>query len=118
MQQGFVEPRWGKSESLRYVIYLGAGSLIYVKEPCACADTEAMFFLHLIPADEDDLPEERQQYGFDNLDFIFDQHGERFDGKCLATVPLPAYHISKIRIGQCVPGVGGFNHIWEAGFGR
>ncbi len=99
-------------------IYLGAGSLIYVKEPCARADTEAMFFLHLIPADEDDLPEERKQYGFDNLDFIFDQHGERFDGKCLATVPLPAYHISKIRTGQCVPGVGGFNHIWEAGFGR
>ena len=81
-------------------IYLGAGSLIYVKEPCARADTEAKFFLHLIPADEDGLPEERKQYGFDNLDFGFDRHGERFDGTCLAKVVLPEYAISQIRTGQ------------------
>ena len=31
-------------------IRVGAGSLIFVKEPCARADTEAVFFLHLIPA--------------------------------------------------------------------
>ena len=31
-------------------IHLGAGGLIFVKAPCARADTEAMFFLHLIPA--------------------------------------------------------------------
>ncbi len=81
-------------------IYLGEGSLIFVKEPCARADTEAKFFLHLIPADEDGLPEERKQYGFDNLDFDFDQHGDRFDGTCLAKVVLPEYAISQIRTGQ------------------
>ena len=81
-------------------IYLGEGSLIFVKKPCARADTEAKFFLHLIPADEDGLPEERKQYGFDNLDFGFDRHGERFDGTCLAKVVLPEYAISQIRTGQ------------------
>ena len=94
------------------------GSLIFVKDPCARADTEATFFLHLVPADEDDLPEERKQYGFDNLDFDFDQHGERFEGKCLATVPLPEYGISEIRTGQYVPVVGGSDKVWKAEFRR
>ena len=89
---------------------LGAGSLIFVKTPCASADTEAKFFLHLIPADEDDLPAERKRYGFDNLDFGFEAHGERLDGKCLAEVPLPEYGISEIRTGQYVPV---FGRVWE-----
>ncbi len=99
-------------------IYLGAESLIFVKEPCARADTEVTFFLHLIPTNVNDLPDHRQQHGYDNLDFDFDQHGERFDGKCLATVPLPEYGISKIRTGQYVPVLVGFNRIWEAEFRR
>ena len=94
-------------------IHLGAGSLIFVKDPCARADTEAMFFLHLIPADVADLPGHRRQYGFDNLDFIFDQHGERFDGKCRAKVSLPEYDISEIRTGQFVPGQG---QVWKEEF--
>ena len=95
-------------------IYLGAGSLIFVKAPCARADTEAAFFLHLIPAQMADLPGHRRQYGFDNLDFDFDQHGERFDGECLAKVPLPGYRISEIRTGQYVPVDGGFDQLWKA----
>ena len=81
-------------------IHLGAGSLIFVKEPCARADTEAMFFLHLVPAEVADLPDDRKQYGFDNLDFDFDQYGERFDDKCLAIRALPEYDIVGIRVGQ------------------
>ncbi len=101
-------------------VYLGLGaeSLIFVKAPCAHADTEAMFSLHLMPADQDDLPEERRRHGFDNLDFAFDAHGDRFDGKCLATVPLPEYGISEIRTGQYMPVDGGFHKIWEAEFRR
>ena len=86
----------------------GAESLIFTKASCARDDTAARFFLHLIPVDEDDLPEERKQYGFDNLDFDFDEHGERFDGKCLATVPLPEYGIFEIKTGQYAPVFGGF----------
>ena len=81
-------------------IHLGKGNLIFVKEPCVRADTEAKFFLHLIPADVNDLPDHRKQYGFDNLDFYFDQHGGRFDGKCLAIHALPEYHITWLRVGQ------------------
>ena len=99
-------------------IYLGAESLIFVKEPCARADTAATFFLHLIPANVADLPDHRRQYGYDNLDFDFEAHGERFEGKCLATVPLPEYGISEIRTGQYVPVLVGFNRIWEAEFRR
>ena len=100
-------------------IYLGKGSLIFVKDPCARVDTEAKFFLHLIPADEDDLPEERKQHGFDNLDFNFEVHGVIFYDKCLATVPLPEYGISEIRTGQfLVNEDGGFNNLWKAEFRR
>ena len=99
-------------------VYIGENTLTYAKQPCAPADTEAMFFLHGIPIDPEDLPDHRQQYGFDNLDFYFDQHGESFDGKCLAKVPLPEYGISGIRTGQYVPVDGGFDNVWEAEFRR
>ena len=99
-------------------IYIGENTLTYAKQPCAPADTEAMFFLHGIPIDPEDLPDHRQQYGFDNLDFYFDQHGESFDGKCLAKVPLPEYGISGIRTGQYVPVYSGFDNVWEAEFRR
>ena len=96
-------------------IHFGEGSLIFVKEPCAGADTEAMFFLHLIPADVADLPDHRKQYGFDNLDFDFDQHGERFEGRCLARVPLPEYGISELRTGQYLEREdGSYENFWEA----
>ena len=94
-------------------VYLSENTLIYVKEPCAPADVDATFFLHLDPVDMNDLPEHRQQHGFDNLDFNFDALGAILDGKCLAEFPLPEYAISEIRTGQYVPVDGGYNHLWE-----
>ena len=94
-------------------VYLVGNSLIYKKEPCARADTEVKFFLHLIPADVNDLPDYRKQYGFDNFDFNFDERAAIFDGKCLAEAPLPEYAISEIRTGQYVRVDGGYNHLWE-----
>ena len=41
--------------------------LIYTSEECAY--TDAWIFLHIDLRDADDLPEQRKQYGFDNLDF-------------------------------------------------
>ena len=93
-------------------VYLSENTLTYVKTPCARADTEATFFLHLIPANVNDLPDHRQQYGFDNLDFDFGRRGVILDGKCMAKVPLPAYGISQIMTGQYAP----FHPIWEAEF--
>ena len=94
-------------------VYLRDNTLVYAKEPCARADTEATFFLHLIPADVNDLPDHRKQYGFDNLDFRFDGSGAVFDGRCRATAALPEHDITRIRTGQYVPVDSGFSHLWE-----
>ena len=84
-------------------IYLAENTLTYAKQPCAPADTEASFFLHIIPADKGDLPADRKRYEFDNLDFYFDEPGVMFDGKCLAAIPLPEYAIKHITTGQFMP---------------
>ena len=94
-------------------VYLREDALVYAKEPCARADTEARFFLHLYPVDVNDLPDHRRQYGFDNLDFDFDGRGLMFDDKCLAEAPLPTYGISEIGTGQYVPGEG---RVWKEKF--
>ena len=97
-------------------VYLIENSLIYVKEPCASADTEARFFLALYPADANDLPDYRKQHGFANLDFDFRDRGEIFDGRCMAGIPLPEYAIARISTGQFVRVDGGYNNLWKAGF--
>ncbi len=94
-------------------VYLTDNSVIYVREPCERADTEAMFFLHLLPVDGDDLPGDRQQHGFDNLDFRFYRRGVVFDGQCVATAALPEYGIVSIDTGQYVFVDGGYKHLWE-----
>ena len=86
------------------------GALVYLKEPCVEADTKTRFFLHVAPRREADLPRERRAHGFDNLGFDFFLRGGRFDGACLARVPLPDYPIASIRTGQFVSGEG---EIWS-----
>ena len=91
-------------------VYISDGVLYYVKENCALADTDGVFFLHLFPADEGDLPDYRGRYGFDNRDFIFALRGGFFDGNCITQVSLPDYSIARIRTGQYVPGGG---TLWQ-----
>ena len=112
--------RWHKRTTNRepvadsdFQVYLGDGELLYAKAPCAAADTEATFVLHLIPQHPEDLPEWRREHNFDNLDFRFADNGAVFDGKCLAAVPLPEYAIARIRTGQYVPDV---RALWQAEF--
>ena len=90
-------------------LYLQDTRLLYLRETCADADTAAGFFLHIIPQDTADLPQERRPAGFANLDFAFARYGGSFDGKCLAIVPLPNYPIKAIRTGQHSPGPG---EVW------
>ena len=87
-------------------LYLRDNRLLYLRETCADADTAAVFFLHILPVDVAALPAERQAAGFANLDFAFARWGGHFDGKCLATVPLPDYPIAALRTGQHLPGSG------------
>ena len=81
-------------------LYIRGGKLYYVKDQCGGADVQASFFLHVVPEDENDLPDDRREHGFDNLDFGFDVRGVVFDGKCAAAVDLPQYAIARIVTGQ------------------
>ena len=94
-------------------LYLDGGRLVYYRDSCAAGDTRARFFLHIFPADADDLAEGRGEYGFDNLGFDFSEYGVRRGGKCLAEVWLPGYEIGRIRTGQYAAGEG---QIWAADF--
>ena len=99
-----------------YDVYLVGAELVYRKEPCRPEDTGARFFLHLFPAVAADLPASRRQYGFDNLDFDFAEHGVFTPGgACLAVVTLPGYAggIDRIRTGQWIRGQG---QLWIVEF--
>ena len=93
-------------------VYHIGNELTYFKERCDPAvDTADPFFLHLIPADVNDLPEHRRHHGYDNLGFEW--RGAIFNETCITTVPLPDYPVTGIRTGQYVPGEG---RVWEAEF--
>ena len=93
-------------------VYLKADKLAYFKEPCGAADPAALFFLHLFSANPGDLYGEGREYGFNNMDFEFSQHGVRWDRKCLAVVALPDYEIALIRAGQYIVDSGAV--LWQA----
>ena len=92
-------------------LYLQDNRLIYLRETCAADDTAADFFLHITPQDISDLPAERQDAGFANMDFALARRGGNFDGKCMAVLFLPPYPIKFIRTGQHIPGPG---EVWAA----
>ena len=93
-------------------VYHIGNELTYFKERCDPAvDAADPFFLHLIPADVNDLPKHRRHHGYDNLGFEW--RGATFNRKCITTVPLPDYPVTTIRTGQYVPGEG---RVWEAEF--
>ena len=81
-------------------VYLHQNRLIYAKNQCAPEDVAQPFFLHIIPADIADLPEESRPYRRDNLDFPFKNHGVVQNQQCVAVRNLPNYDIAKIRTGQ------------------
>ena len=93
-------------------LYLQDGRLLFLREPCEPSDADARFFLHVRPVDSADLPPDHKQYGFDNLNFNFDERGAIFDGKCAAIADLPAYPVERIRAGQFDDN----GEIWSAFF--
>ena len=116
------ERRWAESASGasgepvargNFDVHLTDEALVYVKEPCEPADVDARFFLHIVPERAGDLPDERREHGFDNLDFAFFPDGALFEGKCAARAALPEYPVESVRTGQYLSGVG---EIWRAEF--
>ena len=89
-------------------LYRDGNELHYAKEPCSRADIEAMFFLHIVPADLENLPPDRREGGFEGLDFRW--NGERLGERCIATERLPGYPIARIHTGQYLPGQG---ELWR-----
>lgn len=96
-----------------FEVYRRGTTVAYIKESCDGADTEAPFFLHIFPADADDLPRHRRGYEFDAFSFDFSEQGVFADGKCLALAALPGYEIDRIRTGQWVRGD---EKVWQAEF--
>ena len=95
-------------------LYWQDGQLTYIRESCAAADTAERFFLHIFPADADLLagpPPPPPPPAQDNQDFDFGWWGGHFDGKCLATVPLPDYPIAALSTGQFLRSQG---RLWAA----
>lgn len=83
-----------------YDLHLIGGTLVYVRAPCERADMGRRAFLHVFPADANDLPAARREHGFDNLDFTLSRTGAYFDGTCIARAELPRYGIDRIHTGQ------------------
>ena len=80
-------------------LYLDRAQLVFFREPCAPADTEARFLLSLHPPENPDAepgarpaPEIRPR----NRDFDFEERGRRLDRACVATVELPETGIAGI----------------------
>ena len=93
--------------------YIRGNALAYLKEPCDAGDAEARFFLHIFPAAPSDLPADRREHGFVNLDFQFADHGGYANDKCVAERDLPDYPIERILTGQFVSGEG---RVWSVEF--
>ena len=72
-------------------------------DPATCSVDEArtpllVVFVHVDPADLNDLPQRRRQYGFDNVDFAL-SGGTVEDGRCVRSRRLPDYDILTVRMG-------------------
>ena len=104
----------------RFDVWLVDSALIYVAEDCTPDDMDAPFSLHLYPADVDDLPEDRREHGFANLDFVFGPRGWRRDGMCIALRNLPSWEIASLTTGQFtvreMDGEDVFETLWEGTF--
>ena len=101
-------------------VYLDGRYLVYVNEECFeecfASDQEAYIFLHIVPVDQDALPPDRVQYGFDNLDFRYSVFESRELG-CRTMRRLPDYAIRHIRTGQYVKDDQGTPVVlWEGEF--
>ena len=94
----------------RFDLYLASNRLTYVKSPCAPADVQGRFLVRVVPADAKAVPVDGRPQGSADLDFEW--RAPLFDGKCLTTLPLPAYDIVWVQTGQAIRG----ERVWAAKF--
>ncbi len=86
-------------------VYVHEDKLVYVKSPCSEADISHRFFLHITPANTEDLAQENTQHGFNVYDFNAseDDVGTAVNRSgCIVAFPLPDYEIHHIYTGQVI----------------
>ena len=93
-------------------VFVDGDRLIYHKPSCSAEEIDARVFLHVHPADIDNLPADRRESGFQNLDFSLWQNGGRVGDECFARVDLPEYEIASVRTGQFTQE----GSVWEESF--
>ena len=82
-------------------VYLDGDKLIYVRNQCSREDVRTRFFLHVTPVNVSDLPDDRRQYEFDNLDFDYHEFSTVRRGEaCGAVRQLPDYEFTRVITGQ------------------
>ena len=104
-----VEPAVGSY----FDVYLDDGRLIYFKSPCADEEVEAPFFVHVYPADLNDLPTERREARFDSFSFGLLDRGAMYGDGCFTSFDLPDYDVAGFTTGQFVHGDG---NLWEGAY--
>ena len=98
-------------------VYLIDRSLIYTKQQCGEEDATARFFVSVFPVDADALSDDRRQYGYDAIEFNFDDYGSiAADGQCWTEVDLPGYPIDAIHTGQYLVVADGYHYPWESSY--
>lgn len=127
---GTILLSWGTSDqnSLRYLetiettpvfdsdwdIFFTDSVIVYYREECSLRDVVDPFFVHIFPTTTTDLPQQIQEYGFENRDFYFTGFdrdnrrigiGARVGEDCIAVRDLPSYDIASIETGQYSYGV-------------
>ena len=79
-------------------VHVHGQRIFYVSDDCQRMDGRTPFFLHVTPMFEADLPSQRIEDGFDNLDFF--QASATVGERCIVRWQLPDYPIRHIRTGQ------------------
>ena len=75
------------------------GALALVMEPCAPSFVERVsVILRAFPVDAGDLPDWREGKAFEPRRFDLNLYGAYFEGKCVASLPLPAYPIADFEL--------------------
>ena len=83
-------------------VHRNGNTLLLTRLSCDSEDILPRFFLHVVPENADDLPEERKQSGFDNLDFNFLDYGALLlqEETCIVARELPDYPMTAVNVGQ------------------
>ena len=96
-------------------VHVHGRRIFYVSDDCQRTDGRTPFFLHVTPVRGADLPPERIEHGYDNLDFL--QAGVTIGERCVVRWQLPDYPIRHIRTGQYVVVRDGeevlLSRVWE-----